>query len=108
MAVDTMEQPTGQRVRFQPLQDPSVTGSKFAVDLITVGTALVGAVLFVGGLILIAAVFVIVSLAALFAVVIRGAAHAVTPPPTERHVEQRGSHSAVIDATAWHSSIHSD
>ncbi len=108
MAVDTTAQPTGQRVPLPPLQGPSVTGPKFAVTMITVGTALVGAVLFVGGLMLIAAVFVMVSLAALFAVVIRDALHAVTPRSGQRHVEQRGSHhSAVIDATARQSSGHS-
>ena len=82
-------------------------GSKFAVTMITVGTALVGAVLFVGGLMLIAALFVMVSLAALFVVVIRGAVHAVAPPSTEHRVEQQGPRSsAVIDVTARPSSYH--
>lgn len=75
--------------------------------MITVGTALVGAVLFVGGLVLIAVLFVMVSLAALFAVVIRGAAHAVTPRSTQRRVDRRGLHPpAVIDVTARRSSSH--
>ncbi len=108
MAVDTTARPTGQRTPLQPLRGPSVTGSKFAVTMITVGTALVGAVLFVGGLILIAAVFVMVSLAALLAVVIRGAVQDVTRRSAQRHVEQRASrHSAVIDVTARQSSGHS-
>jgi ABC-type Na+ efflux pump permease subunit len=107
--VDATGQATEQRVTLQPLQDPSLPGSKFAVTLITMATALIGAVLFVGGLVLFASVFVMVSMAALFAVFIRGAAQAFTPRSAERHVEQRRSHhAAVIDTTARQSSLHSD
>ena len=57
---------------------------------------------------LIAAVFVMVSLAALLAVVVRGAVHAVTPRSAERPVESRRSrHSAFIDTTARQTSCHS-
>ena len=65
MAMDTRVRPTGHLLPYQPsYQVRPAPHSRFAVTLITVATALVGAVLFVGGLMLIAALFVMVSLVA--------------------------------------------
>jgi predicted lipid-binding transport protein (Tim44 family) len=84
-----------------PYQDQSVAGSSFAVTTVTVLTAAVGAILFIGGLMLIAALFVMASLAALLVAVITGAVHAVTPRSPERRNEQRAPHPPVVlDTTA--------
>ena len=69
--------------------------------MITVGTALVGAVLFVGGLMLIAAVFVMVSLAALSRSSSM-AQYTLSLPGRGSTTWSSGGldHSSVIDATA--------
>jgi hypothetical protein len=64
-------------------------------------TTLIGAILFVGALVVITAVSLAAVLAALCVVAIRGAVHAVAPRHTEHHVDQGGFRpAAVIDATA--------
>jgi hypothetical protein len=64
----------------------------------TVGSVLavmIGAVLFVGGLIVIAAVMVAAFVATLCVMAVRGAAHAVHPHRSAR-VDRRGSHPSVL------------
>jgi len=64
-------------------------------------TALIGAILFIGALVVITAVFLAAVLAALCVVAIRGALHAVAPRSGEHHIDQGGFRpSAVIETTA--------
>jgi hypothetical protein len=79
----------------------SVSGSGIFGTAAVVLTTLVGAILFVGALVVITAVFLAALLAALCLVAIRGAVHGLAPRHTERHVDQRRfGPAAVIDATA--------
>jgi hypothetical protein len=77
------------------------TGSGVVGRVLTVLTALIGAIFFVGALVVITAVFLAAVLAALCVVAIRGALHALTPRSRKRDVDQGGFRpAAVIDATA--------
>jgi hypothetical protein len=79
----------------------SVSGSGIFGTAAVVLTTLIGAILFVGALVVITAVFLAAVLAALCVVTIRGAVHAFAPRHTEQHVDQGGFRpAAVIDATA--------
>jgi hypothetical protein len=65
---------------------------------VTVGSVLavmIGAVLFVGGLVVIAAVLLAVFVATLFVMAVRGAAHALHPHASGR-VDRRASHPSVL------------
>jgi hypothetical protein len=78
----------------------SVSGSGIFGTASVVLTTLLGAVLFVGALVLITAVFLAAVLAALCVVAIRGAVHALAPRHTQ-HPDQGGFRpAAVIDTTA--------
>jgi hypothetical protein len=62
---------------------------------------LIGAILFVGALVAITAVFLAAVLAALCVVAIRGAWHALAPRSGEHHVDEGGFRpAAVIETTA--------
>jgi hypothetical protein len=93
---------TGPGMSFQSADSgrfvarPGIFGT-VAVALMT----LIGAVLFVGALVVIAAVFLAVILAALLVIAIRGALHALAPRHTERHGDRGGFRpAAVIESTA--------
>jgi hypothetical protein len=78
-----------------------VTRSGLVGRVSVVLTAMIGAILFVGALVVISAVFLAVVLAALCVVAIRGAWHALSPRSRERHVDQGGFRpGAVIETTA--------
>jgi hypothetical protein len=64
-------------------------------------TALIGAIFFVGALVVITAVFLAVVLVAICVVAVRGAVHALVPRSRDHRVDQGGFRpSTVIDATA--------
>ncbi len=99
MPVDTATRLTRPPLPAHPTaRDP---GSSFAVTITTVMTALIGAVLFVSGLMLIAALFVVASLTALILVIVTGAVRAVTPRSTQHRMAPPDPHPPVIvDTTA--------
>jgi uncharacterized membrane protein YphA (DoxX/SURF4 family) len=94
--------PTGLGTGFPPVdRGRTVTGPGFAVTVGTVVTALFGAVLFAGALVVIAAVFLLVTLVAAGVVAIRAAGHALIPRSGARRVEPGGFRpAAVIETTA--------
>jgi hypothetical protein len=82
--------------RRQSVTRPGVVGR-----VVTVLTALIGAIFFVGALVVITAVFLAAVLTALCVVAIRGALHALAPRSRKHHVDQgKFGPAAVIDATA--------
>jgi predicted phage tail protein len=102
MATNTDTRLTGPGVAFQSFDsgqrvaEASLAG-KFGIVL----TALIGAILFVGALVVISAVFLVAVLAALFAVAIRGAWQALAPRSRKHHVDGGGFRpTAVIETTA--------
>ena len=76
-------------------------GSNLAGTLAGMVTVLIGAIFFVGALVVITAVFVVVVLIALCVVAVRGAVHALTPRSGDRPVDPGRFHpAAVIETTA--------
>jgi hypothetical protein len=89
----------------RPFQSPDsgrlVTRSGVFGTVAVALTTLIGAILFVGALVVITAVFLAAVLAALFVITIRGALHAIAPRHTEHLVDQGGFRpTAVIETTA--------
>ncbi len=70
-------------------------GSGLAVTVGSVLAVMIGAILFVGGLVVIAAVVLAVFVATLFVMAVRGAAHALHPHASGR-VDRRASHPSVL------------
>jgi hypothetical protein len=102
MATSTKTLLTGPRLPFQPVdKGGAVTGSSLAGKLALVLTALIGAALFVGALVVIAAAFLVAVLAALCVVAVRGALHALAPH-SRKHRDDGGGFrpTAVIETTA--------
>jgi hypothetical protein len=76
-------------------------GSSLVSTLVGMVTMLIGAILFVGALVVITAVFMVVVLVALCVVAVRGAWHALSPRSADRPVEPaRFGPTAVIETTA--------
>ncbi|HXA33637.1 MAG TPA: hypothetical protein VNV87_15395 [Acidimicrobiales bacterium] len=102
MATSTKTLLTGPGVPFQPVDgEQAVTGTSLAGKLALVFTALFGAILFVGALIVISAVFLVAVLAALGAVAVRGAWQALAPRSRKHRVDRGGFRpTAVIETTA--------
>jgi hypothetical protein len=76
-------------------------GSNLAASLLGMVTLLVGAIFFIGALVVIAAVFMVVVLVALCVAAIRGAVHALRPRSADRPVEPAQFRpAAVIETTA--------
>ena len=94
--------PMGLGMPFHPVdRGRAVTGSGIAGTVAVVLAALIGAILFVGALVVITAVFLVVVLAALCAVAVRGAWHALAPGSRGLHGDQgRSRPAAVIETTA--------
>jgi hypothetical protein len=102
MAANTKTLFTGSGMAFQPVEHgQAVTGQSLAGKLALVLTALVGAIVFVGALVVIAAAFLVAVLAALCVVAVRGALHALTPHSRKRRDDGGGFRpTAVIETTA--------
>jgi hypothetical protein len=102
MATSTKTLLTGPGVPFQSIDGgQAVTGTSLAGKLALVVTALFGAILFVGALIVITAAFLVAVLAALCAVGIRGAWQALAPRSRKHRVDEaRFRPTAVIETTA--------
>jgi hypothetical protein len=102
MATSTKTPLTGPGVPFQPIDGgQGVTGTSLAGKVALVVTALFGAILFVGALIVVAAAFLVAVLAALCAVAIRGAWQALAPRSRNHRVDEgRFRPTVVIETTA--------
>jgi hypothetical protein len=102
MATSTKTLLTGPGVPFQSVDGgQAVTGTSLAGKLALVLMALFGAILFVGALVVIAAVFLVAVLAALCAVAVRGAWQALAPRSRKHRVDGGGFRpTAVIETTA--------
>jgi hypothetical protein len=99
----SMKMPSGGPVvRFQFVDgERAVTKSGFAGRVAGVLKALIGAILFVGALLVITSAFVAAVLAALCVVAVGGAFHALAPRSREHHVDRGGFRpGAVIETTA--------
>jgi hypothetical protein len=76
-------------------------GSNLGATLLAMVTALIGAILFIGALVVITAVFLVVIVTALCVLAVRGAVHALTPRSRVHPVDQSRFHpTAVIETTA--------
>jgi hypothetical protein len=76
-------------------------GSNLVGTLVGMATLLLGAIFFIGALVVIAAVFMVVVLVALCVAAVRGVVHALTPRSAGRPVEPARFHpTAVIETTA--------
>jgi hypothetical protein len=91
--------PTGPGMPFRSVD--SGRGSGLVDRVAFVLTALIGAIFFVGALVVITAVFLAVVLVALCVVAIRGVVHALVPRSRNHRVDPGGfGPAAVIDVTA--------
>jgi hypothetical protein len=94
--------PMGPDMPFHGMdQGQPGTGSNLIATLVGMVTLLVGAIFFIGALVVIAAVFMVVVLVALSVAAVRGVVHALVPRSADRPVEPAQFRpAAVIETTA--------
>ena len=102
MVTNTKTRLSGPGTPFQfAAKGQAVSGASLAGKAAIVLTALIGAILFLGALVVITAAFLVAIVAALCVVAIRAAWQALAPRSRQRHVDGQGFRpTAVIETTA--------